>query len=92
MELGNFNLATGDLNPNLKLFVHTKTGLQPVTNLLLINQQLCLASHASNKPLTLDQFNTRTKKLSPKLPLKTAAQPPQMLFGFRRAANQIILG
>ncbi|USS87307.1 hypothetical protein M3M39_04075 [Fructilactobacillus hinvesii] len=51
-----------------------------------------ITSEQSHKPLTLEQFEARTKELAGELDLFQSLQTPQRLFGYRLQANQLILG
>ncbi|GAB6092198.1 hypothetical protein [Furfurilactobacillus curtus] len=64
MRLVDFSFATADYDLNRPLFIYDGTNPQPVTGI-----EIDSATHrlqlrvGTNYPITLDQFNTRTKRI-----------------------------
>jgi len=92
MRLIDFKLSTADLSQQLPLYLETGDQRQPIVNLRLQAQQLHLITDSKATPMTLDQFNARTRQVSGQTPLLIAATPPTPLFGYRLSQQQLLLG
>ncbi|USS85476.1 hypothetical protein M3M35_02090 [Fructilactobacillus myrtifloralis] len=93
IKLSQFNVSAVDLDPHRLLFVETQHELWPVTELQFHAQHLFLVTSAvPTKPLTLEQFESRTQQLSSHLALFANPSAPQPLFGYRLQPHQLIFG
>ncbi|MCT4457116.1 hypothetical protein N7X57_08745 [Lactiplantibacillus paraplantarum] len=94
MRLIDFNLSTADLQQTLPLYWEPVTNqAHPIQSVTLIDQQLVLVAAQSGVPLTLDQFNARTRQISgqTQLYIQTASQPLR-LFGYRLSQQRLLFG
>ncbi|MFB9769359.1 hypothetical protein [Lactiplantibacillus modestisalitolerans] len=94
MRLIDFKLSTADLWQGLPLYLETSKHARIAINALqLHDHQLILIPAARQHPLTLDQFNARTRQIGGQTQLYVQANPtPLRLFGYRIENQQLLLG
>ncbi|EIW13616.1 hypothetical protein KCA1_1771 [Lactiplantibacillus pentosus KCA1] len=94
MRLIDFNLSTADLQQTLPLYWEvSRNELQPIQSVSLIHQQLVLVAAKSGHPLTLDQFNMRTRQINGQAQLYIQTEPqPLRLFGYRLSEQRLLFG
>lgn len=91
MRLSDFNRSTGDLDPQLQLFVETNDGIHAISALQVQAQRLYVLT-APRRPLTLDQFWAQTQQVAPTIDLFLPGPPPQRLYGYRLVPHRLLLG
>lgn len=92
MQLIDFKLSTSELRGSLIMQVEFNAKRHPISELSITNSnQLILKSTAHLPALTLAQFNTRCRQLSPHATLYYQ-DPKQPLFGYRLEDANILLG
>ncbi|WP_125572780.1 hypothetical protein [Levilactobacillus huananensis] len=91
MRLNDFNLSTIDLHPALTLYWEQADRNLPVCDLQTRDHNLFLIT-GKGRPLTLDQFRTRTQQVAPNVGLFVQATPPTRLYGYRLVPHQILFG
>ncbi len=93
MNLDEFYRASATLSPRLTLLISKDGHFVPINQLTKDDANLFLESTAKSKSgratITLDQFLTRTRILSPNLNLRTSTNH-QLLFGFRIVNKSIV--
>ena len=94
MRLIDFNLSTADLQQTLPLYWEPMTNqLRPIQSVALIAQHLVLVPATAGTPLTLDQFNARTRQINGQTQLYIQTQPmPIRLFGYRLSQQCLLFG
>ncbi|CAJ1227475.1 hypothetical protein [Levilactobacillus zymae] len=90
MRLIDFDRSTGDLTPQLRLYVEGPPN-RPICDLRVRDGQLDLIP-GTGRPLTLDQFRARTQQVKPTASLFLAGPPPQRLYGYRLIPQCLLLG
>lgn len=93
MNLDEFFRASSTLNPKLTLLISEGQHFLPVNQLLIDKNSLLLGKSSPSRggfaTITLDQFMTRTKRLSLKTDLRTL-NDRQLIFGFRIVNKSIV--
>ncbi|KRK67320.1 hypothetical protein FC79_GL001551 [Lentilactobacillus buchneri DSM 20057] len=93
MNLDEFFRASSTLNPKLTLLISEGQHFLPVNQLLIDKNSLLLGKSSPSQggfaTITLDQFMTRTKRLSLKTDLRTL-NDRQLIFGFRIVNKSIV--
>ncbi|WP_413627120.1 hypothetical protein R4B61_04635 [Fructilactobacillus vespulae] len=65
---------------------------QPLTQIKISNNRLIFSSDKNIQPLTLSEFNEKTKNINPELQLSVGSINSITLFGYRLNNQQIIFG
>lgn len=94
MRLIDFNLSTADLQSQLPLYWEPAVNqLVPISAIQLQATKLVLQTDQRARPLTLDQFNARTKQVNGQLQLYVQGpDAPVLLFGYRLNAERLLFG
>mgnify|MGYP003278395639 FL=1 len=94
MRLIDFNLSTADLQQTLPLYWELTTNqIWPIQSVTLVDHQLVLVASKSALPLTLDQFNARTRQIDGQTQLCIQTPPrPRRLFGYRLSQQRLLFG
>ena len=94
MRLIDFNLSTADLQQTLPLYWEPTTNQAwPIKSVTLVDHQLVLVAAKSVTPLTLDQFNARTRQIDGQTQLYIQPTPhPLRLFGYRLSQQRLLFG
>ncbi|WP_429971200.1 hypothetical protein ACQW5G_00760 [Fructilactobacillus sp. Tb1] len=92
IKLSEFKVSSQDLDQKRTIYLQNKTNILPVTDLKKSVNQLVLVSSTNHKPLTLNQFNTRTEQIDESLDLYINQPENLRIFGYRLANNRIIFG
>lgn len=94
MRLIDFNLSTADLLATSPLFwENSAKQILPIQGIRLKQHQLILIPKSPANPLTLDQFNARTRQVTGAIPLVVQTDSDVIpLFGYRLSQGQLLLG
>ncbi|GAB5053310.1 hypothetical protein [Pediococcus ethanolidurans] len=90
MRLVDFNLSIAELDPQLQLYFVKDNHDLPVNSLKISEHWLIMVS--GKKPLTLNQFESRTQNINGATQLGFLDQIPHKLFGYHLRNDKLILG